>query len=113
VPVGPGGPGAGLVEGLEGPGEEEDRDLAQLRVALDRLAQLVAVLPGHDHVGENDVGLRLPGARQRILAVVDGRDLVVLAGEGDADDLLDRDGVIREQKVLGHGVPESSESFLN
>jgi len=113
VPVGPSGPGTGLVEGLEGPGEEEDGDLAELRVTLDRLAQLVAVLLGHHHVGEDDVGLGLARPRQRVLAVVDGRDLVVLVREGDAHDLLDRDGVIREQKVLGHGFPAVRRGFLN
>jgi hypothetical protein len=96
VAVGTGRAGPVLVERLEGAGEEEHRDVLQRRVGLQRLAQLVAVLPRHDDVGEDDVGLDGAGLRERVLAVVHRRDLVVLGGERDAHDLLDRDGVIRE-----------------
>jgi hypothetical protein len=102
VAVGPGCAGAGLVEGLEGAGEEENRDLAQLGVALHRLADLVAVPPRHDHVGEDDVGAELARAADRVLAVVHRDDLEVLAREGDAHDLLDGDRVVSEEQGLGH-----------
>jgi hypothetical protein len=90
-----GGARPALVEGLERPGQQQDRSVLQLRVGLHRFAQLVPVLPRHDHVGQDHVGPQLLGPAQRILAVVDGGDLEILGGEGDAHDLLDGDGVVR------------------
>jgi hypothetical protein len=72
------------------------------RIALHRLAQLVPVLPGHDDVREDHVGLEISGPLESVVPVVDGRDLEVLVREGDGHDLLDRDRVVREEKVLGH-----------
>jgi hypothetical protein len=98
-------PRARLVERLERAGEEEHRDVREPRIGLHRLADLVAVPPRHDDVREDDVGPELLRLRHRVLAVVDGGDSVVLVREGDAHDLLDRDRVVREEKVLGHGFP--------
>jgi hypothetical protein len=109
VAVGSRGASARLVEGLEGAREQQDRDVAQAGITLDRLANLVPVLPRHDDVGEDDVRLQLPRARDRVIAVADRRDPKVLVRESDPDDLLDRDRVVREEKVLGHGVPGAAE----
>ena len=103
VAVGAGRAGARLVERLEGAGEEQHGDVAQGRIGLHRLAHLVAVLPGHHDVGQDHVRLELAGPRDRVLPVVDRGDLDVLVRERDPDDLLDRDRVVREKKVLGHG----------
>jgi hypothetical protein len=108
VPVRARGAGAVLVEGLERAGEEEDRDRAERRVALDRLAELVPVPARHHHVREDDVGLQLARLRERVLTVVHGGDAEVLVREGDAHDLLDRDRVVREKKVLGHELRRRS-----
>ena len=102
VAIGARGTGPRLVERLEGSGEQEHRHLAELRVGLQRLAELVAVHAGHDRVGEHDVGPGLPRPGERVLAVVHGGDPVVLPGEDDAHDLLDGDRVVGEQQVLGH-----------
>ena len=102
VAIGARGTGPRLVERLEGSGEQEHRHLAELRVGLQRLAELVAVHAGHDGVGEHDVGPGLPRPGERVLAVVHGGDPVVLPGEDDAHDLLDGDRVVGEQQVLGH-----------
>jgi hypothetical protein len=102
----PGLPRAALVECLERAREKQDRDVAQPGIALHRLADLVPVLPRHHDVREDDVRLELARARERILAVVHRRDLEVLVREGDPDDLLDRDRVVREEEVLGHGHPD-------
>ena len=39
-------------------------------------------------------------------AVANGHDLEVLVGEGELDDLLDRDAVVRQQYLLAH-LPRS------
>jgi hypothetical protein len=103
VAVGLGFAGAGLVERLEGAGQQQHRDVLEGRIVLDRLADLVPVPLRHDHVGQDDIGLLLAGSGERVLSIVDGDDLIVLAFEGHAHDLLDRDGIIREKKGLGHG----------
>jgi hypothetical protein len=84
-----------LVESLEGPGQEEHGDPRELRVALDRSAQLVAVHLRHSDVCQDQVRPALLGAGERVGAVVDREQLDVLVGERDAHDLLDRDGVVR------------------
>jgi hypothetical protein len=97
--------GARFVEGLERAREEQDGDVPQRRIGLDGFAELVPVPLRHHDVGEDDVRLELSRARDGVLSVVDRGDLEVFTRERDAHDLLDRDGVIREEKVLGHGVP--------
>ncbi len=104
--IGACGTGTRLIERLECAGQEQHRDVPQTRVSLDRLADLVAIPPRHHHVGEDDVRPELPGAGNGVLSIVDCGDLVVFARERDAHDLLDRDGIIREEKVLGHGLLE-------
>ena len=77
---------------------------AVARVALDRLAHLVAVLLGHDDVGEDQVGERPPRATRGPSAVGDAGQLVVRAGERQLDDLLDRQAVVGEQNLLSHEI---------
>ena len=48
-----------LVEGLEGAGQQQHRDVRERRVLLDEVADLVAVLLRHDDVAEHDVGRHL------------------------------------------------------
>ena len=91
-----------LVEGLEGSGEQENRDVRPRRVRLDLLADLVAVLLRHDDVAENDVGPDLGEPLEREAPVAHGDHVEVLVREGQLDDLLDRDAVVREQDLLGH-----------
>jgi hypothetical protein len=104
VAIGADRAGARLVEGLERAGEEQYRDVLQRRIGLERLADLVAVLPRHHDIRDDDVRPELPGPGDGVLSVVNRGDLEVLACESDAHDLLDRDGIIREEEVLGHGL---------
>src|SRR4029450_2941144 len=66
------------------------------------LADLVAVLLGHDDVAEHDVRTDLRQLLEREPAVADRDHLEVLVREGEFDDLLDRDAVVREQNLLAH-----------
>jgi hypothetical protein len=105
VAVGARIPRSHFVERLERPRQEKHRDSGECGIVLDRFADLVTVLLRHHDVGEHDVGaqfLRLPDC---VIAVVDSDDAEVLAGKRDPDHLLNRDRVVREQKVLGHGNP--------
>jgi hypothetical protein len=104
VTIGADRAGARLVEGLECASEEQHRDVLQRWIGLDRLADLVAVSPRHHDVREDDIRPELPGAGDGVLSIVDRGDLEVLSRERDAHDLLDRDGIIREEEVLGHGL---------
>jgi hypothetical protein len=88
-----------FVEWFKRADEENDGDVSEPGVALDALAQRVAVGAGHHHVREQDVGRRLLGERaQRRLAVADRDHLHPLVAEGEADDLLDRRRVVSEQE---------------
>jgi hypothetical protein len=94
-----------FVERFEGTREEQHGNVGEVGVGFDRLAHLVAVLPRHDDVGEDQVRTRLHGALQRFVPVVDGHEGHVLARKTDIHDLLDRNTVIRQQKRLGHVPP--------
>ena len=77
-------------------------------VLLDELADLVAVLLRHDDVAENDVRTDLLDLLDGESAVADGHHVEVLVGEGQLDDLLDRDAVVGKQNLLAHrlfGLP--------
>ncbi len=103
--VGAGGGRTAFVEGLKGAGQEQDGDMREGRILFDRLANLVATLAGHDDVCENDIGLQLAGADDRVVAVVGRNDLDVLVCERESDELLDDDRIVGQEKCLGHGFP--------
>ncbi len=94
-----------LIESLEGTGEQQHGDVPELRIVLERLADLVAVLARHDDVSEDQVRPQLPGARHRIVPVADGHQHDVFVGEAEPDDLLDGDAVVGEEQGLRHGSP--------
>jgi len=85
-----------LVEGLESSSQQQHRNLCELGISLDGLADLVAVLAGHHDICEHDIGADFSGLDDRIVAVVDGQDGYVFAGETDRHDLLDRDAVVSQ-----------------
>jgi hypothetical protein len=93
-----------LVERLERAGEQQHGDVAEGRVLLDEVAHLVAVLLRHDDVAEDHVGADFLGLLDGEPPVADGCHLEVLVGEGQLDDLLDRDAVVRQQDLLAHAV---------
>ena len=66
------------------------------------LADLVAVLLRHDDVAQHDVRADLGQLLEGEPAVAHGDDVEVLVREGELDDLLDRDAVVREQDLLAH-----------
>jgi hypothetical protein len=94
-----------LVEGLEGAGQQQHRNALQRGIALELGAERVAVQARHADIGEDDVGLDLTGANERVVAVVDGDELDVLVGERDPDDLLDRHTVVGQKQGLRHVRP--------
>jgi hypothetical protein len=85
-----------FIEGFKRASQQQDRDVLEPRVSLDGIAHLVPVLPGHHHVGEDDVGLELARLGDRVLAVVDGGDFEVFVGEGYGHHLLYGDAVVRQ-----------------
>ena len=107
VARGAGARGALVVEGLEGAGQQQHRNVSERRVGFDRFAHLVAALPRHHDVCEDHVGAHAARARDGVVTVVDRDERDVLAGEADPDHLLDRDAVVCEQQGLAHGPPGS------
>jgi len=88
-----------LVEWFERADEENDGDVPESRVGTDALAQLVAVRAGHVYVGEQDVWRLFPFEHaERPLSVRDRDDLQPLVLEREADDLLNRRRVVREEQ---------------
>ena len=91
-----------LVERLERPGQQDDRDPGARRIAPHERSDLVAVLARHADVGQHDVGLvprdRFDGAG----AVADRHDVDVLVRERQLDHALDRGAVVGQQQRVGH-----------
>ena len=85
-----------LVEGLEGAGEENHRDMQARRVRLDLLTDLVPVLARHDHVADHHVGIALRQFGQELLPGGDGDDIEFRLGKCEFDDLLDGQAVVSE-----------------
>ena len=91
------------IEGFEGAGQKDDRDVPVIGMRLDEFADLVAVLLRHDDVGEDDVGAHFGQFLDRPGTIVDGCDLVVAVGKGQLDDFLDGDTVVSEKYLFRHG----------
>jgi hypothetical protein len=77
--------------------------MRELRTAFDVARDLISVALRHADIRENDVrGIRLDPF-DGLLAVADGRDLDVFVRECELDDALDRDAVVRQEKLVRHG----------
>jgi hypothetical protein len=102
VSVGAGRTCAVLVERFEGAGQEQHGNVLGVRIALERLADLVAALAGHHHVRQHHVGSQLASLGDRIEPVVHGGELEILGGEDHPDHLADGDRVIGDEHTFGH-----------
>jgi hypothetical protein len=58
---------------------------------------------GHPDIREDDLGPIALGARDRPLAVANRDHLHVFIRDPELDDALDRDAVVSEQQLVGHG----------
>src|SRR5258708_3471736 len=70
-------------------------------MVLDELANVIAVLAGHDYVGDHNGRLRALDLDQRRLRVVAGDHVNVLAAEGDLDHLAHGCAVVNEINSRG------------
>ena len=68
-------------------GHQDDRDEPVRRVLLEPLHDLDAVELRHHDVEQDQIGLELGRARERLLAVSRGDDLIALRFEPDAQDI--------------------------
>jgi hypothetical protein len=94
--------GTRLIKGLEGPRQQQNRDIPQLRLLLDRGAQFIAVFPGHDNVGKNQIGPPQTRFLEGGITVAHGCQVDVLTGTNDPDNLLDGHTVIGQQQLFIH-----------
>jgi hypothetical protein len=97
-----GGASAVLVEGLEGACQQHHGDVLGVRIALERLAHLVATLPGHHHIREHHVRAQLAATGNRVQPVVHRGHLKVLGREDHPNDLADGERVVGDQQILRH-----------
>ena len=100
--VAPDGARPGLVDGLEGAGQQQHGNVRQLGIALDERRHLVAVAFRHADVGQHDVRTIRLDALDRLLPVADGHDLDVLVGERQLDHSLNGDAVVGQQQLGMH-----------
>ena len=91
-----------FVKGLEGTRQQKYRDVGQLRILLDGLAQLVAVRARHHDVCQDHVRLFLASSSQGIITIVGGDELEIFVGETQSHELLDDHAVVGEKHGLGH-----------
>src|SRR2546423_6535853 len=80
---------------------------------LDVLADFVAILVGHDDVGDDHVGPGLLDLNECCGGIVAGDDVDVLAAEGDLDDFAHGGAVVNEIDGGGgtHSAPPADISF--
>ena len=102
--VAPGRGGARLIHGLERAGQEDDRNVRELRVLTNVIGDFVAVFSRHADVGEDDVGRRGFEPLDGLIAVADREDLDVLVGKCQLDDALNRDAIVGQQQSMRHLV---------
>ena len=88
--------GAIGIEWLECAGQQNHGNGSKFGMRLHELADFVAVFLGHDDVGQDDVRAHFRKFLDGFVAVIDGCDLVIAVGEGQLNDLLNGDAVIRE-----------------
>ncbi len=96
---------AGGVVGCAVTDEDHDRNVGRAGVALERHAQVVAVLARHLRVGEHDGRLVRLGFRERLFNGARADVLEVGVPEGDVRDLLHRRAVIDAKNDLAHVGP--------
>ena len=94
---------ARFVDRFERAGEQHDGDVRQRGVAFDERRHVVAITFRHPDVGQHDVRAIPLGSLDRLLAVAYSDDLHVLVRKRKLDDALDRDAVIGQQQLVGHG----------
>ena len=80
--------------------EDRDRNVRELRVGLQREAEVVAVLAGHRRIGEHDGGTVPLRFLERFIEVARADVGELGATEGDVRDLLHRGAVINAQNDL-------------
>jgi hypothetical protein len=95
---------AAFVERLEVSSQQNNGDGLGGGIRLEGLADLVASLSGHGHIGEHDIWLELAGLGDGLHPVLDGGDREILGREDQSNDLPHGERIIGDQKALGHGA---------
>src|SRR5579884_2322935 len=103
--VGPGGAAVLDVVGARERGEEDDRDVPRLGVALDAAAGLQAVDARHHHVEDDEVGTLRLQALQPLLAVGGGVDVVALDAQVHRDDVEEAGVIVDDEDAAAHKAP--------
>ena len=91
------------VLGIGQRGEQDDRQLRELRVVLDPLAKLVAIHLRHVDVGDHERGDTGMDRRQRFAAIARGGDAVAVALEGAVQDHRLSRAVLDDENAEGRG----------
>jgi hypothetical protein len=92
----------GGVERLRVAAQDDDGDIGELGVGLERLAQVVAGLARHHRVGEDERRLLRLGLGERVVDAARTDVLKVGGLERDLGDRLHGRAVVRDQDDLGH-----------
>jgi hypothetical protein len=103
--------GLRFIKWLERAYEKHYRDMAKPLVPFNVLADLVATASRHENIREHYVGLKFFQLRNSLLAVADGRDLYPFIREGQANHLLNGDGIVRKQQFASRD--QIANSFEN
>ena len=81
-------------------GQENDRNIRKFGVALERLANIIAVDAGHHNIEQNNVGFKSSGFFDGLVGSVFGLDLEAVLGQ-EGFDYLSYFGLIVHNQNLG------------
>jgi hypothetical protein len=94
-------------------GQHDDRDVARLRVALERVDQLEAGHLRHLVVADHERRLELQRLFQPDAAVLGGGDLEALAGQAVGDVVAQRRGIVHHQDALARRRDGAGQELLD
>jgi hypothetical protein len=98
-------PAARFVERLVVARQQQHGDVREVRIVLHRGAEVVAVLPRHERVDEDQVRAHLARPRQRFVHGLRSSDGHVLLTKAQLDNFVDRHAVVCQQEALRHPTP--------
>jgi hypothetical protein len=82
------------IEGLEGPGQQDDREVEEIRARFDFLTHVIAVTSRHDDVADHQIRSNFGEPLEKIVTARHCYDFIFRVGKCELNDLLDGEAVV-------------------